>query len=108
MASEAACVARAYRGGARFALLVIAAAATLGALGALQRAQAAGLGLKPGLWEVRLMRQIVDGHDVSAQLTESVAKTQTALANLTPEARARAQAMFHRNGDSGGNSSFRI
>jgi hypothetical protein len=64
--------------------------------------------MKPGLWEVRLVRQIVDGHDVSAQLTESVAKTQTALANLTPDARARAQAMFHRNGDSGGNSSFRI
>lgn len=76
--------------------------------GGLQIAHAGGLGLKPGLWEVRLVRQIVDGNDVSAQLTESVAKAQTALSKLSPEARARAEERFHPGHDAGGNSSFRI
>lgn len=78
-------------------------------LGLLAIAHAAGLGLKPGLWDVRLVRQVVDGHDVSAQLTESIAKVQTALANLPPEQRARVQAMLDQAGARpGDNASFRI
>lgn len=80
----------------------------IGLFGVLGVAEAAGLGLKPGLWDVRLVRQIVDGHDVSAQLTESVAKTQTALGKLAPAARARAEKKFHAGDDSGSNTSFRI
>jgi len=70
--------------------------------------QAAGLGLKPGLWEVRLVRQVVDGHDVSAQLSESVAKAQTALGKLPPDARARAQANLPLSQQPGSNTRFRI
>lgn len=66
-------------------------------------------GLKPGLWDARLVRQIVDGHDVSAQLTEYIAKAQTAVANLPPETRARAQAKLDEAGvNPGSNASCRI
>lgn len=84
------------------------AIAAIGLFGVLGLAEAAGLGLKPGLWDVRLVRQMVDGHDVSAQLTESVAKTQTALGKLAPKARAKAEKRFHVGDDSGSNTSFRI
>lgn len=98
----------------RAALAGTAAAAVgvvgaVGALGLLSVTRAAGLGLKPGLWDVRLVRQVVDGHDVSAQLNESIAKAQTALASLPPEARARVQAMLEQAGvNAGNNASFRI
>jgi len=70
---------------------------------------AAGLALRPGLWQVSLVRQIVDGHDVSAQLTESVAKEDIALARLSPQERARVVASHrHPAVNPGGNASFRI
>jgi hypothetical protein len=91
------------------ALVAGMAVAAVGTFGLLTLAQAAGLGLKPGLWDVRLVRQIVDGHDISAQLTESIAKAQAALARLPPEERARAQAMLEPAGiNPGNNASFRI
>jgi len=94
---------------ARAALTTGTAVAVIGTLGLLAVTHAAGLGLKPGLWDVRLVRQIVDGHDVSAQLTESIAKEQTALAKLTPEARKHAQAMLNPAGaNPGSNANFRI
>lgn len=86
-------------------------AAAIGTAGLLLLAvtYAAGLGLKPGLWDVRLVHQIVDGHDVSQQLTESIAKAQTALAHLPPDQRARVQAMLDAAGVStDSNASFRI
>ncbi|HTT06482.1 MAG TPA: DUF3617 family protein [Steroidobacteraceae bacterium] len=90
------------------ALMAYCAAAAIGTLGMIGVAQAAGLGLKPGLWDVRLVRQTVDGSDVSAQLTESVAKTQTALAKLPLNVRTRAEQRFQADHDSGSNTSFRI
>lgn len=85
---------------------VTAAVVVFGLLGG---AWAEGLGLKPGLWEVRLVHQVVDGHDVSQQLTESIAKAQAALAHLPPEARARVQNMLNEaRVDPGNNASFRI
>lgn len=92
----------------RAALTAGTVASAITAFGVPGVAKAAGLGLKAGLWDVRLVRQTVDGHDVSAQLTESVAKGQTALAKLPPDARARAEQRFHPNHDSGGNTSFLI
>jgi hypothetical protein len=93
---------------ARAAAIACTAASAIVAFGVPRAAEAAGLGIRPGLWDVRLIRQTVDGHDVSAQLTESVAKGRTALAKLPPDARARAEQRFHPNHDSGGNTSFRI
>src|SRR5665213_1092278 len=69
----------------------------------------AGLGLKPGLWEVRPIKQVVDGHDMSAQMAAALAQAQQALANLPPEQRAQVQSMLNQNGISrGGDGSFRI
>lgn len=91
------------------AALAGTAIAAVGTLGLLAVTHAAGLGLKPGLWDVRLVRQVVDGHDVSAQLSESIAKVQTALANLPPDQRARVQAMLDQAGvHADSNDSFRI
>jgi Protein of unknown function (DUF3617) len=91
------------------AVAALGAVAAVGTLGLLAVTHAAGLGLKPGLWDVRLVRQVVDGHDVSAQLTESIAKVQTALANLPPDARARVQAILQQAGvHADSNASFRI
>lgn len=81
--------------------------AVLLSLGSFPIIQAAGLGLLPGLWEVRLVKQSIDGHDISAQLTESVAKGETALSKLTPAARDRAQQTY-RHSDPGSNASFRV
>jgi hypothetical protein len=94
----------------RAALTAGTAVAAIGALGLFAITHAAGLGLKPGLWDVRLVHQVVDGKDVSAQLTESIAKAQAALANLPPDQRARVEAMLNQAGVStgGNNASFRI
>jgi hypothetical protein len=97
----------------RATLTAGAASAAIGTLGLLtvllSATHAAGLGLKPGLWDVRLVRQVVDGRDVSRQLTESIAKAQAALANLPPAQRAQVQAMLNQAGvHAGSNASFRI
>jgi hypothetical protein len=42
---------------------------------------------KPGLWESRLIHQIVDGKDISAQMAAAQAKTDAAMAKMTPEQR---------------------
>lgn len=89
--------------------IAVGSIVAVGTLGLPAVTHAAGLGLKPGLWDVRLVRQVVDGQDVSAQLNESIAKAQTALANLPPDARARVQAMLEQAGvHAESNASFRI
>jgi hypothetical protein len=66
---------------------------------------AAGLGLKAGLWEVKLVKQTVDGHDVSA----SIQRMEQAMATMPPEQRARVQAMLKQSGVSqDSNGGFRI
>ena len=70
---------------------------------------AAGIGLKPGLWEVRVVKQVVDGRDMTAQLAASAEKMQQMMANMTPEQRARMQAMMPNGGAGlGDNGNFRI
>jgi len=72
-------------------------------------AYAGGLGLKPGLWEVKIVKQVVDGRDMTAQMAAAQAQMQQAMANMPPEQRARLQAMMPKSamglGDDGG---FRI
>lgn len=50
-------------------------------------------GLKPGLWETKVVKQVVDGRDMTAQLAASTAQMQQMMANMTPEQRARIQSM---------------
>jgi hypothetical protein len=70
---------------------------------------AAGLGLKPGLWEVKVVKQLMDGRDVSAQMSAAMSQAQQALAKLPPEQRARIEAMMNNAGvGRTNNGTFRI
>ena len=70
---------------------------------------APGLALRPGLWDVQLIRQVVDGRDISSQTAASLAQAQHLLASLPPVQRARLEAMLNQAGVSeGGNGSFHI
>lgn len=72
-------------------------------------AHAAGLGLKPGLWEVKVVKQVMDGKDLTAQMTAASAQLQQTMANMPPEQRARMEAMMPKAGVGfGDNGSFRI
>ena len=64
------------------------------------RAVAAGMGLKPGLWETQITKQVVDGKDTTAQINGATAQMQKMMANLTPDQRAKMEAMFKSNGAS--------
>jgi Protein of unknown function (DUF3617) len=70
---------------------------------------AAGIGLKPGLWEVRVVKQVIDGRDMSAQIAQSATRMEQAMANLPPEQRARLEAMLKQRGiGQDGNGSYRV
>lgn len=51
-------------------------------------------GLKPGLWVITPVSEIVDGHDISSQVSFVQANLQQAMANLSPAQRAQVQAMM--------------
>jgi hypothetical protein len=51
-------------------------------------------GMNPGLWEINVVRQVMDGHDVTAQMTAAQTKLQQAMANMSPEQRKRLEAMM--------------
>ena len=67
-------------------------------------AYATGLGLKAGLYEIKIVKQVIDGRDMTAQMAAASEKMQQAMANMPPEQRARMQAMMPNagGGDSGG------
>jgi hypothetical protein len=71
-------------------------------------AYAGSLGLKPGLWEVKIVKQVVDGRDTTAQMAASQAQLQQAMANLTPEQRAKMQAFMPKSAGLGGDGNFQI
>jgi hypothetical protein len=85
------------------------AAALILALSAGIAVRAAGLGLKPGLWEVKVIKQLMDGRDMAAQMNAAMGQAQQALASLPPEQRARIEAMMNNAGvGRGANGGFRI
>jgi Protein of unknown function (DUF3617) len=55
---------------------------------------AAGFGLKPGLWEMHMIKQVTDGHDLSAEVAAASAHMEQMLANMPADQRARVQAMM--------------
>lgn len=63
---------------------------------------AASGALKPGLWEVRIIKQVVDGRDMSAEIAASNQHMQQALAHLPPEQRAKVESMLKKRGISSG------
>jgi hypothetical protein len=65
---------------------------------------AGGIGLKPGLWETHVIKTVMDGRDMSAQIAGATAQMQQAMANMGPEQRARVEAMMKDHGVASGSS----
>ena len=58
--------------------------------------------LKPGLWEIKPISQIVDGRDMTAQMASAQAKMQQEMANMPPDQRKQVEAMMGHQGASAG------
>jgi hypothetical protein len=59
---------------------------------------AAGFGLKPGLWESRIVKHVLDGRDMTSQMTGAMSQMQNNLSRLPPEKRAQLEAMMKDHG----------
>jgi Protein of unknown function (DUF3617) len=59
---------------------------------------AAGFGLKPGLWESRVVKHVLDGQDMTPQMTAAMSQMQNNLSRLPPEKRAQLEAMMKEHG----------
>jgi hypothetical protein len=70
---------------------------------------AAGFGLKPGLWEIHVVKSVVDGRDNTASIAAMSDKMQQMLASLPADQRALIAAKLKQSGVSESNGgSFRI
>jgi hypothetical protein len=90
----------------RAALAALAALATLGGAAV----YAAGLGLKPGLWEIKVVKSVVDGQDHTPAVTGLGDRMQQFMASLPPDQRAQMEARLKQSGVSmsGGAATIRI
>lgn len=79
---------------ARFTAILLAALG--GSLAGSALAQ--GSGLKPGLWEVKQLKQVMDGKDMGAQMAAAQAQMQQAYANMPPAQRKQMEAMMAKQG----------
>jgi hypothetical protein len=70
------------------------------------------LNMQAGLWEFKPIKAVTDGVDNSAQMSEQSARMQAAMASMTPDQRAKMEAMMQQHGvnmnASGGGVSFQI
>ena len=57
-------------------------------------AYAQGSGLKPGLWEVKQIKQVMDGRDMGAQMAAAQDKMAQSMAKMSPERRKQMEAMM--------------
>jgi hypothetical protein len=73
-------------------LLILAMLATVAS------AAYADSGMKPGLWEMRIVKTVVDGHDNSAQMAQMNERMQAQLAKMSPEQRAQMSSMMGQHG----------
>jgi len=55
---------------------------------------AQGSGLKAGLWEIKQIKQVMDGRDMAAQMAAAQAEMQQAMANMSPAQRKQMEAMM--------------
>lgn len=79
--------------------LVLASLATLVlplTLGTTAHAQ--GSGIKAGLWELKQIKQIMDGRDMGGQMAAAQAEMQQAMANMSPAQRKQMEAMMGSRG----------
>jgi len=56
--------------------------------------------LKQGLWEIKPIKQLIDGRDMTAQMASARARMQQSMASMPPEQRQRMQAMMGKQGAS--------
>ncbi|MEZ5619140.1 MAG: DUF3617 domain-containing protein [Rhodocyclaceae bacterium] len=59
---------------------------------------AADSGMKAGLWEIKTLKQVMDGQDMKAQMAAAQAQMQQQLASMPPEQRKQMEAMMGRQG----------
>jgi hypothetical protein len=71
-------------------------AATLAVLASSPCAQTTGM--KAGLWEMKTLKQVMDGKDMQAQMAAAQAQMQKALANMPPEQRKQMEATMAKQG----------
>ena len=55
-------------------------------------------GMKAGLWEIKTLKQVMDGRDMKAQMDAAQAQMQQQMASLPPEQRKQMEAMMGRQG----------
>jgi hypothetical protein len=70
---------------------ILAAAFAATATGALGAAEPA---VRPGLWEIKLVRQFMDGRDVTVLVPAALAGYQQLMGNMTPQQRKQMEATF--------------
>jgi hypothetical protein len=78
-------------------LVVAAVTAAVAAFAAVD-VLATGFGLKPGLWESRIIKHVMDGRDMTSQMTGAMVQMQSTLSRLPPEQRAQMEAMMRQRG----------
>jgi len=61
-------------------------------------ALAQGSGLKAGLWEMKQIKQVMDGRDMAAQMASAQAEMQQAMVNMSPAQRKQMEAMMGSRG----------
>ena len=71
-------------------------------LGGINCAQASGL--KAGLWEINPTSQIVDGRDMTAEMSSAQARIQQQMSSLPPAQRAQMQSMMGRQSATAGST----
>jgi hypothetical protein len=54
--------------------------------------------MKAGLWEIKTIKQVMDGRDMSAQMAAAQAQMQQQMASLPPEQRKKMESMMGRQG----------
>ncbi len=72
---------------------IFTAAISIASLGA-----AAETLMKPGLWEMRTVKHVVDGRDMMAQMAASQAQMKQMMANMPPSQRKQMEAMMGKQG----------
>lgn len=55
-------------------------------------------GMKAGLWEMKTLKQVMDGKDMQAQMAAAQAQMQQAMANMPPEQRKQMEATMAKQG----------
>jgi len=71
-------------------------AATLAVVASSPCAQTTGM--KAGLWEMRTLKQVMDGKDIQAQMAAAQAQMQQAMAGMPPEQRKQMEAAMAKQG----------